>query len=101
MAAVVEAVSGPWAEREVPDTVRRLWQVGELARRQDGTFVLGERAAKETRQTDRELDEAVRRVAERARRASHETGVRIRKVDPALLRGFCPTCRTQVTPRLD
>jgi hypothetical protein len=85
----------------VQDIVRRLWQVGELARRQDGTFVLGERAAKETRHVDHELDDAVRRVAERARRASHETEVRIRRVDPALLRAFCPTCRTRVTPRLD
>jgi hypothetical protein len=85
----------------VKDTVRRLWQVGELARRQDGTFVLSERTAKETRVADRELDEAVRRVAERARRASHQTEVRVRKVDPALLRALCPTCRTQVLPRLD
>jgi hypothetical protein len=101
MRALVEAIAGPWSPREVRDTVRQLWQVGELVRRQDGTFVLGERAAKETRQADRELDDAVRRVAERARRASHETEVRIRKVEPALLRAFCPTCRTQVTPRLD
>jgi hypothetical protein len=101
MAALVETVAGPWSAREVQDTARRLWQVGELARREDGTFVLRERAAKETRRDDRELDEAVRRVAERARRASHRTDVRIRTVDPALLRPFCPTCRTRVTPRLD
>ena len=101
MAAVTEAVAGPWSPREVHDAVRRLWDVGELARRQDGTFVLGERTAKETRPADRGLDEAVRRVAERARRASHQTEVRVRKVDPALLRAYCPTCRTEVTPRLD
>jgi hypothetical protein len=101
MPAVVEAVCGPWTAREVQNTVRRLWQVGELARRQDATFVLSERAAKEARSADRELEEAVRRVAERARRASHQTDVRITKVDPALLRAFCPTCRTRVTPRLD
>jgi hypothetical protein len=101
MAALVEAVAGPWSPSEVKDSVRRLWQVGELARRQDGTFVLSERTAKETRQSDRELDEAVRRVAERARRASHQTEVRVRKVDPALLRAFCPTCNAQVLPRLD
>jgi hypothetical protein len=101
MAALVDPVAGPWSPQEVKDTVRRLWQVGELARRQDGTFVLSERATKETREGDRELDDAVSRVAERARRASHETAVRIRKVDPALLRPFCPTCRKQVTPRLD
>lgn len=101
MAALTEAVAGPWTGREVQDTVRRLWQVGELARRQDGTFVPSERTAKQTRQADPDLDEAVRRVAERARRASHQTEVRIRKVDPALLRAFCPTCRAHVTPRLD
>ncbi|HET6868104.1 MAG TPA: hypothetical protein VFH80_19480 [Solirubrobacteraceae bacterium] len=101
MAALAEAIVGPWSARDVQDTVRRLWDVGELARRQDGTFVLSERTAGETRQTDRELDEAVRRVAERARRASHQTEVRVRRVDPALLRAFCPTCHTQVLPRLD
>jgi hypothetical protein len=101
MAALAEAIVGSWSAREVQDTVRRLWEVEELARRQDGTFVLTERTARETRQADRELDEAVRRVAERARRASHQTEVRVRKVDPALLRAFCPTCHTQVLPRLD
>jgi hypothetical protein len=101
MGAVVDTVAGSWSPREVRDTVRRLWEVGELVRRQDGTFVLSERTAKETRRAERELNEAVRRVAERARRASHETSVRVRKVDPALLRAFCPVCRMQVTPRLD
>jgi len=101
MAALEDAVAGPWSPAEVKATVRRLWQVGELTRRQDGTFVLSERMSKETRQADRELDEAVRRVAERARRASHRTEVRVRKVDPALLRAFCPTCRIQVMPRLN
>jgi hypothetical protein len=101
MAALAEAAAGPWSRSDVQDTVRRLWQVGELTRRQDGTFVLSERTAKETRHPDRELDEAVRRVAERARRASHQTEVRVRKVDPALLHAFCPTCQTRVLPRLD
>ncbi len=101
MAALAEAIAGPWSRRDVQDIVRRLWDVGELARRQDGTFVLCERTASKTRQADRDLDEAVRRVAERARRASHQTEVRVRKVDPALLRAFCPTCHTQVMPRLD
>ena len=101
MAGLAEAVTRPWSPAEVKDSVRRLWQVGELARRHDGTFVLSERTAKETRQADRELDEAVRRVAERARRASHQTEVRVRTVDPALLRAFCPTCNAQVMPRLD
>jgi hypothetical protein len=101
MATLTEALGARWGAREVKDAVRRLWDVGELARRQDGTFVLSERTAKATRQADRELDEAVKRVAERARRASHQTEVRVRKVDPALLRAFCPTCRIQVTPRLN
>jgi hypothetical protein len=101
MTSLAETVAGPWSPVEVKDTVRRLWQVGELARRQDGTFVLTERTAKETRPGDRELDEAVRRVADRARRASHQTEIRVRRVDPALLRAFCPTCRAQVMPRLD
>ena len=86
---------------EVQDTVRRRWQVGELALRQDATYVLSERTGKETRPADRELDDAVKRVAERARRASHQNEVRVTKVDPALLRAFCPTCRKAVTPRLD
>jgi len=85
----------------VQDTVRRLWQVGELALRQDATYVLTERTGKETRPADRELDDAVKRIAERARRASHQNEVRVTKVDPALLRAFCPTCRKAVTPRLD
>ncbi len=101
MTVLVDAVVGPWRAAEVRDTVRRLWQVGELTRRQDGTFVASERTVKEAGLAERELDEAVRRVAERARRASHQTEVRVRRVDPALLRAFCPTCRTQVMPRLD
>jgi hypothetical protein len=101
MAALAKAVAGPWRPQEANEAVRRLWQVGELGRRQDGTFVLSERTAKETRQADRDLDQAVRRVAERARRASHQTEVRVRRVDPALLRAFCPTCNVQVLPRLD
>ena len=101
VAALAEAITGPWGANEVQDSVRRLWEVGELARRQDGTFVLSERTARETRDADRELDEAVRRVAERARRASHQTEVRVRRVDPALLRAYCPTCRAEVAPRLD
>jgi hypothetical protein len=101
MAALVAAVTGPRRPGEVESTVRRLWQVGELARRGDGTFVLTARAARETRGTDRELDAAVKRVAERARRDGHQNAVRVRTVDPALLRAWCPTCRAQVTPRLD
>jgi len=101
MGTLLDTIAGSWSPKEVRDTVRRLWQVGELARRKDGTFVPSERTAKTSRQGDRELDEAVRRVAERARREGHESAVRVRTVDPALLHAFCPTCRTRVTPRLD
>lgn len=101
MAALAEALAGRWSAREVRDAVRRLWGVGELARRADGTFVLTARAAKEPRQIGAELDAAVRRVAARARRDGHESEVNVRRVDPALLRAWCPTCREQVTPRLD
>ncbi len=101
MAVLVEAVASRWSTREVKDVVRRLWEVGELARRADGTFVLTARAAKEPRREHAELDAAVRRVAERAHRDGHQSEVRVRRVDPALLRAWCPTCREQVTPRLD
>jgi hypothetical protein len=101
MAAVVEATSGTWGAREVQDVVRRLWEVGELARRPDGTFVLTARATREPRSADAQLDTAVRRVAERARRDGHESEVRVRRVDPALLRAWCPTCRRLVAPHLD
>lgn len=101
MAGLVEVVAGPWKEREVKDTVRRLWEVGELSRRADGTFAPSSRKAQATGRADSELDAAVKRVAERVRREGHHTTVRVRRVDPALLRAWCPTCREQVTPRLD
>jgi hypothetical protein len=40
-------------------------------------------------------------VAERARRDGYQSEVRIRRVDPGLLRAWCPTYRRLVTPRLD
>ena len=46
MATLAEAVAGRWRPAEVRDTVWRLWRVGELGRRQDRTFVLGERIAR-------------------------------------------------------
>jgi hypothetical protein len=55
MPAIVEAITGPWSPREVQDVVRRLWYVGELARRGDGTFVLTTRAGKEPRAAGAEL----------------------------------------------
>jgi hypothetical protein len=93
MAAIVEATTGQWSRREVQDVVRRLWEVGELARRADGTFVFTARAANEPRAVGAELDAAVRRVAERSRRDGHESDVRVRRVDPALLHAWCPTNR--------
>jgi hypothetical protein len=101
MAALAGTVTGPWRAREVEDAVRRLWELSELARRGDGTFVLTTKAVKEPRPIDQSLDDAVKRVAARARRSGHESTVRVRTVDPALLHAYCPVCRTQVTPRLD
>ena len=59
------------------------------------------KALREARPSDRAMDEAVRRLAERVRRDGHASTVRVRTVDSALLRGWCPTCRELVTPRLD
>jgi hypothetical protein len=101
MDALVEAVEGQWSPAEVKDVVRRLWEVGQVARRGDGTFVATDRATKEPKALDRELEAAVKRIAERARREGHESQVRVRTVDPALLRAWCPVCRQLVAPRLD
>ena len=60
------------------------------------------RALREARPRDRAMDEAVRRLAERVRRDGHASTVRVRTVDPALLRGMVPdAAATLVTPRLD
>ena len=72
MGALTETVGDTWSPHEVHNVVRRLWEVGELARRADGTFVLTTRAARQAGANDGDLDAAVKRVAERARRTGHE-----------------------------
>jgi len=64
MAALAGTVTGSWRARDVEDAVRRLWEVNELARRGDGTFVLTTTPAKEARPSDPQLDAAVRERAE-------------------------------------
>jgi len=106
MAAIAGAVSGPWRARDVEDAVRKLWEINELGRRADGTFVVTDQApaskssAKPSKRED-EMDRAIARVAKTARRDGYSTKVRVRNVNPALLRPWCPTCRTKVTARPD
>lgn len=111
MAALGGVVAGPWRTRDVEGVVRGMWERNELARRGDGTFVLTEKAAAakdldgrarhKTGRHQRAIDAAVKRVGEQGRREGHDTTVRVRRVDPALLRAFCPKCRDTVSPRLD
>ena len=45
MDGLASAVSGPWQESAVRAVLRKLWDAGELTRREDGTFVQsGQRA---------------------------------------------------------
>lgn len=110
MAAIAGAVQGPWRQRDVDAVVRKLWQVNELGRRVDGTFVLtmkvkdkpeGSEPTRAQRRSRQKLDAAVKRVAAGAQREGHSTKIRTRTVDPALLSSFCPVCRATVHPRLD
>ena len=72
MAALAAQVVGPRSAPEVEDAVRRLWHTGELARRRDGTFALTPQGRSGRRcESDRAMDEAVRRLAERVRRDGH------------------------------
>jgi hypothetical protein len=108
MAAIAATVTGPWRARDVEAVVRKLWQGSELGRRSDGTFVLTGKATghgealrpTQTREGSR-LDAAVRRVAKDARREGHDTRIKVRTVDPALLSAYCPKCRASVHPKLD
>lgn len=107
MRVLAAAVSGPWQEAAVRAVVRKLWEAGELARREDGTFVQsGQRAHDSRYRMEREaaaeqrLAAAVRRVATAASERS-AAPLRTFKIDPALLKAFCPTCREIVFPRLD
>lgn len=110
MAGLAGAVTGPWRARDVEALVRKLWEVNELGRRQDGTFVLTEKAKGKTdtsapagniRRGRVKLDAAVKRVAAEGRREGYSSKITVRTVDPALLRAFCPRCRTTVHPKLD
>jgi hypothetical protein len=107
MNALAAAVSGPWQEPAVRAVLRKLWDAGELTRREDATFVQSGRRAHDSRyRIDREqaaeqrLEEAVRRVANAAGERP-AAPMRTFKVDPALLKALCPTCREIVFPRLD
>ena len=107
MDGLAAAVSGPWQESAVRAALRKLWDAGELTRREDGTFVQSGRRARDSRyRTDREqaaeqrLEEAVRRVATAAGERP-AAPMRTFRVDPAMLKALCPTCREIVFPRLD
>ena len=107
MHGLAAAVSGPWQESAVRAVLRKLWDAGELARREDGTFVRSGRRAQDSRyRMDREkaaeqrLEEAVRRVATAAGERP-AAPMRTFRVDPAMLKALCPTCREIVFPRLD
>lgn len=109
MSAIAGAVSGPWRSRAVEDVVRKLWNVNELGRREDGTFVLTRTArssrndepTETARRSRRRFDAAVKRVAAGAQREGHSTRIKTRRVDPALLAAWCAGCRKSVHPRLD
>lgn len=108
MAAISGAVTGAWRSRDVEDVIRKLWQANELGRRQDGTFVpTGKKAADHNQlatraqRSRRQLDAAVKRVAAGVQRDGHSTKLTTRRVDPALLKAYCPGCREVVYPKLD
>lgn len=104
MAAIVGAVQGPWRARDVEDLVRKLWNVSELARRADGTFVLTGKAkgTNEIAERARSVDRRFARAAAKLKpREGHSTAITTRVVDPALLKAYCPGCRKVVNPKLD
>jgi transposase len=107
MAAIAGAVKGPWREQHVTEVARKLWGAGELARRQDGTFVRSGGARRNdsrpehVQRSQARLQAAVRTLAAGARRDGFDAPLKVRKVDPALLSAFCPACRELVHPRLD
>jgi hypothetical protein len=107
MAAIAGAVQGPWREGDVHAAVRRLWELNELGRQADGTFYVTEKihASGDGQRgggaPQRALDARAKRVGAEGRREGYDTRVRTRHVDPALLRAWCPRCRTKVLPRTD
>src|SRR5262245_44497787 len=91
MAAIVTEMAGRWTDDEVREVVRKLWQSGEVKRREDATFVATGVAGRDgryrmTRARDAEarLDEAIRRIGQE--RGGINAPLRTRRVDPALLR---------------
>jgi hypothetical protein len=107
ISVLAAAVSGPWQQAAVRAVVRKLWAAGELARREDATFVQSGRRAHDIRYriereaaAEQRLAAAVRRVVTAAGERS-ATPLRTSKIDPALLKAFYPTCREIVFPRLD
>jgi hypothetical protein len=107
MNELASAVSGPWQQAAVRAVVRKLWEAGELARREGGTFVQSGRRAHDSRYriereaaAEQRLAAAIRRVATAAGERSAPP-LRTFKIDPALLKAFCPTCREIVFPKLD
>jgi hypothetical protein len=107
MAALMTGIDGPWPESTMRAVIRKLWQAGELSRREDGTFVASGRRAHDSRYRIEREAEAEQRLAAVVRRVADAAGerraapLRTFKVDPALLKAFCPKCRQTVYPRLD
>ena len=105
MSALAAAVSGPFGEAGVRGVVRKLWQSGELTRREDGTFVRSGRCGRNgnyrlqpSATSIEHLEAAVRRVAN-AGEQRPPAPMRTFKVDPAQLKALCPTCRATVFPK--
>lgn len=102
MAAAVAQLADhdPAAVRE---RIRSLWDADRVTRMPDGRFVLRgtRRTGNATRAaiSDRAMDQAARRVA--AAQGRGASPVKVTRVDPALLRAFCPACREQVIPDKD
>lgn len=106
MSSLTSAVQGSWPEREVQDSIRKMWQIGELARREDGTFVKGRRRINSTESeavlnSRTRMAQAVSRVAAGAADVRPVAPLVSWKVDPVLLRAQCPKCQERVYQNLD
>ena len=107
IAGIGGTVKGPWRERQVADVVRKLWDTGELARRQHGTFVANSSARNTTsrpehvQRSQARLQAAVRKLAADAKREGYDAPLKVRTVDPALLEALCAGCMRVVRSRLD
>ncbi len=106
MSSLTSTIQGSWPEREVKDSIRKMWQIGELARREDGTFVKGRRRINSTEseavlKSRTRMAQAVTRVAAGAADARPVAPLRSWKVDPTLLQAKCPKCQEPVYQNLD